>query len=380
MFNLLVLQNTAFSKNVQTSTLWTRGPLMVLVVCEHEVTYVLFSFRYQDAANRFSRMTSESKDLRSGLLFEQASYCHLASNPPLVRKYAFHIILAGYRYSKAGQKSHAVRAYHQGASIYHGRGWRLAQDHILYSLGHQALLMKDYKGASTLFNELLAGTEPGLTNVLQEMCHLREFFIVHHMREKEETKGSAQAASVTELSIPLFHAQRIVTQLGNEQQPPSHAAATGAVHQLAWQNLERSICERVSGQEILFMARTCQEVFGPNTSNGLSPQLGVGEQVHFSLPVENKFHTRLALKKVQLSWEFKPLNEDGATVAKNSLTLAEGEKYVMANVLNSITLEPHSTSILELSLIPKQAGEVTVTGVDYSVRAQFPTSESTDYW
>ena len=102
--------------------------------------------QFGEAAARFMRMTNEQKDLRSALLFEQAAYCHLLSSPmPQVRKYAFHVILAGYRYTKAGQKDHAVRAYRQGFEVYRQRGWRLAEEHALYTLGHQFLLMKDYK-------------------------------------------------------------------------------------------------------------------------------------------------------------------------------------------------------------------------------------------
>ena len=65
----------------------------------------------------YIRMTNESKDLRSSLLLEQASYCFLLSSPPLLRKYAFHIILAGFRFSKSGQKRHASRAYQQGFQV-----------------------------------------------------------------------------------------------------------------------------------------------------------------------------------------------------------------------------------------------------------------------
>ena len=102
-------------------------------------------------------MTSESKDMRSSLLFEQASYCFLLSSPPSIRKYAFHIILAGYRFSKAGQKKHSSRAYRQGFQIYKGHGWSLSEDHILYNLGHQSLLLKDHSAAAVLFNETDTG-------------------------------------------------------------------------------------------------------------------------------------------------------------------------------------------------------------------------------
>ena len=62
-------------------------------------------------------MTNEAKDLRSALLLEQASYCYLLCNPPLVRKYSFHVILSGYRFSKSGQKKHSSRTYRQGFQV-----------------------------------------------------------------------------------------------------------------------------------------------------------------------------------------------------------------------------------------------------------------------
>ena len=74
--------------------------------------------RFQESAMSYVRMTNEAKDLRSALLLEQAAYCYLMCNPPLVRKYAFHIILSGYRFSKSGQKKHSSRAYRQGFQVY----------------------------------------------------------------------------------------------------------------------------------------------------------------------------------------------------------------------------------------------------------------------
>ena len=60
--------------------------------------------------------------------------------------------------------------------VYKSHGWELAENHILYTLGHQSLLLKDHYTAASLFNELVATTNVGL-NPLQQMCHLREFFI-----------------------------------------------------------------------------------------------------------------------------------------------------------------------------------------------------------
>ena len=95
--------------------------------------------------------------------------------------------------------------------MYKSHGWELAENHILYTLGHQSLLLKDHYTAASLFNELVATTNMGL-NPLQQMCHLREFFIVHHMREKEDK-------STATITIPFFKAEESVLDLSGNQEP-----------------------------------------------------------------------------------------------------------------------------------------------------------------
>ena len=75
------------------------------------------NFRFQEAALSYIRMTNENKDLRSGLLLEQAAYCYLLCSQPYVRKCAFYVILAGFRFSKSGQKHHSSRVYGQGYQV-----------------------------------------------------------------------------------------------------------------------------------------------------------------------------------------------------------------------------------------------------------------------
>lgn len=47
----------------------------------------------------------QDSDLRSALLLEQAAHCFINMRNPMVRKFAFHMILAGHRFSKAEQVS-----------------------------------------------------------------------------------------------------------------------------------------------------------------------------------------------------------------------------------------------------------------------------------
>ncbi len=46
---------------------------------------------------------------------------------------------------------------------------------------------------------------------LYQMCHLREFFIVHHLREKEDKKTEV-------VTIPKINSQQIVLDLSGQGQ------------------------------------------------------------------------------------------------------------------------------------------------------------------
>lgn len=70
---------------------------------------------FGEAAKQLIRMTSEDSDLRSAVLLEQAAYCFISSK--MMRKYAFHAVLAGHRFSKAGQRKHSLRCYQQAYQV-----------------------------------------------------------------------------------------------------------------------------------------------------------------------------------------------------------------------------------------------------------------------
>lgn len=319
---------------------------------------------YLESALSYVRMTNEAKDLRSALLLEQAAYCYLLSNPPLVRKYAFHIILSGYRFSKSGQKKHSSRTYRQGFQVYKDHGWDLSEDHILYTLGHQSLLLKDHFTAASLFNELVSTAHPGL-NPLQQMCHLREFFIVHHMREKED-----KDKAVSTITIPTFEAPAIILDLsggtlGYETLCKLHKGSS-------FQDLERVVMDSLH-QHVGH--KTCQTVFGSDSCNNLLPQAVQGERVRLLLPASNNFQTPLLLKKVHLLWKFVDPHHHKEVI--NSMK--EADSYVETEFLDSVTLEKGKKVILELHLRVLKPGQLTVHGVEYSLKALFPQSESTDY-
>jgi len=315
---------------------------------------------FEESANSYIRMTNELSDLRSAMMLEQAAYCYLLNAPPNVRKYGFHIVLAGYRFTKTGScKKHAARLYTQGSQVYDGKGWLLSTEHILYSLGHQKFMLKDFASSSEFFNDLMAVSTG--RNPLQQMVHLREYFLVHHARFKEDK-------SVVVITVPNMDSQQIAMSLRKpETAPPKH-----------WQAIERCIREGVSGQEMLVMSRTSQQIFNNQTTNHLNPQGVVGEAVYVTVPLQNNFNTPLLITKSFLLWRFT--DKDGQTFSNDKRNSSEeGAAEIETIPVDSLTLESGGHASLILSVRSRRVGVLSITGVEYSLKALFPDREPTDH-
>lgn len=129
---------------------------------------------FGEAAHQLIRMTSEESDLRSALLLEQASYCFLQSK--MVRKYAFHMVLAGHRFSKAAQRKYSLKCYKQAYQVYENTGWDLASDHIHYTIGRQANNLQRFNEAVDSFAKLLLGESKQTAQ--QQATFLKEYLTI----------------------------------------------------------------------------------------------------------------------------------------------------------------------------------------------------------
>ncbi|KAI8438468.1 hypothetical protein MSG28_010973, partial [Choristoneura fumiferana] len=133
-----------------------------------------------EAAKQLIRMTSEDSDLRSAMLLEQASLCFLSGpgTKAMCRKYAFHMVLAGHRFSKAGQKKHAYRCYNQAYQVYAASGWRLSTDHVQFALGRLASALRLTRDAVRWLGAPLAPAARALQPAHQQDAFLREYCVL----------------------------------------------------------------------------------------------------------------------------------------------------------------------------------------------------------
>ncbi len=234
----------------------------------------------------------------------------------------------------------------------------MSENHILYTLGHQSLLLKDHYTAASLFNELVATTNPGM-NPLQQMCHLREFFIVHHMREKEDK-------STATITIPFFKADQCLLDLTSLEHPDPYEKLCHQIKGTSWQDLERTLAENIYGHEFVHLSQTCQNLFGPLSHNLNLPQMAINEELRLLLPVSNTFQTPLLMRKLRLIWKFTPEDPGEDPVLSNDAKLANG--VIKADLIDNVKVEKDSPLVLDLHLTPLKPGQLEIQGIEYSLK------------
>lgn len=177
---------------------------------------------FSEAAKQLIRMTSVDADLPSALLLEQAAYAFLMPVPPQYRKYAFHIVLAGHRYSKCGQRKHAFRCYKQAYQVFENREWSLAEDHIQYTIGKQAVSLKRLEEASRALAHLLRPTS--MQSTVQQAAFLREYIAT----QKTFLKQSENADILLDISLPMIlnRSVRILVTSPSPVSSPTLVSAT----------------------------------------------------------------------------------------------------------------------------------------------------------
>eukprot|EP00057_Strongylocentrotus_purpuratus_P020583 XP_011675057.1 PREDICTED: trafficking protein particle complex subunit 8 [Strongylocentrotus purpuratus] len=157
---------------------------------------------FSEAALEFIRLTGEDSDLRSALFLEQAAHCFINSPRPMVRKYAFHMILAGHRFSKAGQRKHALRAYCQALQVYKGKGWALAEDHINLTVGRQSFNLKQLENATAAFKHLL--TKDSRQPAVQQVAFLKEYLCIYKQLLTTQSQDGQSLATLPQLPLPFI--------------------------------------------------------------------------------------------------------------------------------------------------------------------------------
>ncbi|XP_070190978.1 trafficking protein particle complex subunit 8-like isoform X2 [Littorina saxatilis] len=336
--------------------------------------------QYSDAAMQFLKMITEDADLSSALFLEQAAHCFICMAPPMVRKYSFHMILAGHRFNKAGQRKHALRSYSQALQVYKSKHWSIAEDHIHFTIGRQSFNLKQLENATSAFKHLLTGESKQPT--AQQGAFLREYLFVYKQLLSQEAGESSSYGRLPELPLPNIKTNETKVLLGQPTKLPESSGgskrtpATGVTlddqgQEARWAKLEATAVTRKSNPPSSF--RPTLQCFSNKTDNKYNPLTFVGEMVSVQVVLENPLQVMLVLSDITLLWTFLPsiTGGDQAQLISNEVTSSVknhlADEIIQTAVIKEVVLTGNQIQPIVLSLVPRQAGELRVVGLAYNL-------------
>uniref|UniRef100_A0A8B9KPE0 Trafficking protein particle complex subunit 8 n=1 Tax=Astyanax mexicanus TaxID=7994 RepID=A0A8B9KPE0_ASTMX len=317
--------------------------------------------KYSDAATLLIKMTSEDSDLRSALLLEQAAHCFINMRSPMVRKFAFHMILSGHRYSKAGQKRHALRCYCQAMQVYKGKGWTLAEDHINFTIGRQSFTLRQPENAVAAFRHILINDSK--QTATQQNAFLREYLYVY-----KSVGQPPSESSLPQLPLPCLHSAQTRVFFGHERRL-AQGEKQAATHvwldhpydreqaQL-WAELEEQVVAVANRGSVPISFQPTQYCLSSHTDNLRYPLAVVEEPIFVEIVFRNPLKVPLALSDLSLLWKF---------TAKDFSALQALNNIISTEVIPEFTVSPEETKVARLKLLPHKTGDLHVLGVVYNL-------------
>ncbi|XP_028156042.1 trafficking protein particle complex subunit 8 [Ostrinia furnacalis] len=334
-----------------------------------------------EAAKQLIRMTSEDSDLRSAMLLEQAALCFLSGpgTKAMCRKYAFHMVLAGHRFSKAGQKKHAYRCYKQAYQVYQNSGWRLSTDHVQFALGRLAGALKLTGDAVSWLAAPLAPSSHQPPH--QQDAFLREYILAHQqwIESCEEFRFR-----LPPLPLPLLArgATAVLCVGPAPLSAPGRAPASSiALHDAAapageddryWHKLEEMLLQVAQGSVPMIFKPTVDLYVEGTDANPIVPK---GEPIQIAITLRNPLKISLILKDVELLWQFisnpeydqnidhEVLNNEPVVAAGSTLE----SNVIVGQKIKSVLFEGDCEKVLTFTITPLCVGQINIHGLAYKL-------------
>ncbi|KAG1348154.1 trafficking protein particle complex subunit 8 [Cocos nucifera] len=158
--------------------------------------------QYKEAASVYFRISNEVPSLHAAVMLEQASYGYLLSSPPLLRKYGFHLILAGNCYYISEQRQHAIRAYRNTLCVYKGNAWTYITNHVHFNIGRWYAFLGMFDVAIKHMLEVLACSHQSLAT---QTIFLNDFFRVVQSMGKIFEVYKLQLPVINMASLKVFY-------------------------------------------------------------------------------------------------------------------------------------------------------------------------------
>ena len=383
----------------------------------------------REAAAALTRASAEEAQphLRAASLLEGASLFYLGSDPPAVRKYAVHAVLAGHRYNQAGNRACAVRCYAAALPAYEGEapakeagaassnlssdvsaplaGWWRAREHLHFALGRQTARAGSPALATRYFRELLEcakhQTHRDAAKVhatyLREFAHVAKASAAAKDEKTDETDASLFSLGDADANppAPAIDVGRVRVRFEDGRGDAVSVSAEDAA-ETAKHAAQRSAAARSAdpvadpSAEKPPFAPPCaswpSERWDALEADGLVPdgargvqatwldkpralgaeQRGVcaaGEDVSADVTTRNPLACPVAVVGLRLRTEFRPEEPEGGRGTSASASAS----FVSAFASPPLVLRPGETRVVPLRCRPLAPGSLRILGVEFAL-------------
>eukprot|EP01052_Picozoa_sp_SAG31_P024874 SAG31_NODE_2145_length_6340_cov_2.456177_4_plen_926_part_00 len=317
---------------------------------------------------------------RAAIMLELAGQCFLKMQPAQYRKYAFHLVLSGYRYNLAQQRRHTVRCYSTALYLYQQNGWSHIEDHLNFSLGRQHKSLRHYGESMRYLIDLLSEC--------QQPAERQEAFLKEFMQvtDFEHRQNPVQSVSL-DIPIPAVQDNTVQVRMNEivDQSPPlnndgdadpllgadcsqrelpsqptqvrtnsdgglSERGDFPVVNETSWADMQNGL------EHLYSVVRQSAGGRAKSGTSGKSSQCCyVGEPVLIEMQLWNPVKVVLPISELQLVYNFEA---DGAGPVGTA-----GDSSSVQVVSIGVELMPQALTHVQLRLVPLVKGRLKVTGV-----------------
>ena len=335
-------------------------------------TFVLFdcyrSWRRNLDASRVLMRASDHEtdnDCRAAIMLELAGFCFLQMTPSQPRKYAFYLVLAGFRYNLAQQRRHTVRCYSTALHMYNEKGWAYVEDHLNFALGRQSNALKEFSLSMQYLMMLLRDCK--------QPAGRQEFFLKELVQVavalRRDTSEPDTASQPVTMPLPRVDDDSITVGVN----PPTNQLRTvtesGQPTKQVWVNLETKLLD-------VYRAIRLANGFALSDPPGHKWQqcCYVGEEVVIQVVLQNPLQTKLPLTNLSLVCT---LTNDKIAIDDDAFE-AKSRNLVLPPRSNGQYCEAGAGAPIDgpiaLHVLPKIEGDMTIHALQWQLLGELTCS------
>lgn len=296
------------------------------------------------------------------------------------RKYAFYLVLAGFRYNLAQERRHTVRCYSTALHGYNDNGWSHIEDHLNFALGRQGKALEDYTSSTQYLMMLLRNC--------QQPAERQEFFVKEFVAVASRMRLEAAEERLDESDVPpvVMPVPRVDDESVHVNVNVGSSGPGRTSSQLA--RLPSMVANEARAEDALFGAleAALTELYDVVRKSGGGPLMRarkaggvencyVGEAVLVEVQLRNPLRAELTLTDFSLVCKLK--NDEGTVPASVGFSVEQrqiglppqsaGEYQDISTDISNLTDGP-----IELRVMPKAEGDLTIEGLQWKLLNELP--------